>query len=255
MVRPFQSTLAALAALSLGSACQGSSARPIPTDGPSRRYDVEHGVVEYALDGMESGTEVLRFRDFGLREVKQRQTQLDLGVDVRLPTDQAGQKRVVTVLEGTTVVSYDLDTRSGTRTLHSLERLGNSEAFRGKSMVEMSKQMYARLGGKMVGTKAIAGETCEVWKIEKISTETCLHKGIALEVSTELAGMKQHAVATRIDWKETLSDAAMVVPEDVVLQETDLAKQTLPSGPAPSAGGDAISPEDALRLIRESAPK
>jgi hypothetical protein len=256
MVRLLSNTLpVALCCLLVGSGCQGSTKKPVPTDGPSRRYDMEHGLVEYALDGMETGTEVVRFRDFGLREVKQRQSELNLGADVRLPTAQTGSKRVITVLEGATIVSYDPDTRSGTRTLHTLERLGSSEAFRGKSMVEMSKQMYTKMGGKIIGTKTIAGETCDIWKIDKLSTETCVYKGIALEVSTELAGLKQHAVATRIDWKETLSDAAMVVPEDV-LEETDLAKQVQPQGPTtPTPTGNVMSPEDALRLLRESAPK
>jgi hypothetical protein len=151
----------------------------------------------------------------------------------------------------------------GSKTLNSLELLGGAKRFQGKSMVEVGKQMYAAMGGVQSGTKTIAGKTCDVWKIEKISTESCIYKGITLEVTTELVGMKQHSVATKIDFDASVDDSWFVVPKDVTLRETDLSKQRVPpaiDSAMPTVGlpgktGTTISPEEALRMMRQGAQK
>jgi hypothetical protein len=220
------------------------------SNGPSRRYDIERGFVEYTLDGMEIGTETVHFKAFGNREVKRKKYRMDLGVDLGVAS---GPAELVSLIEGTTIVNYDPVTKTGTRTLHSLELLGGEERFRGKNMVEVSKSMYAAMGGKVIGKKTIAGHECELWKIEQLSTETCLHHGLALEVRTDLSGMKQHAIAVKVDWDAQVDDALFVVPKDIALREIDLKKQEVLQ--TNTGGSGPTSPaSEALRRMRESAP-
>jgi hypothetical protein len=234
------------------------------SQGAERRYDVERGVVEYTVDGMELGTETMRFKNYGLLEVRQRESKMQLPQGLHLPAGAAPEhKRLVSIIDGTTIINYDPDRKVGSKTLNSLELLGGAKRFQGKSMVEVGKQMYAAMGGVQSGTKTIAGKTCDVWKIEKISTESCIYKGITLEVTTELVGMKQHSVATKIDFDASVDDSWFVVPKDVTLRETDLSKQRVPpaiDSAMPTVGlpgktGTTISPEEALRMMRQGAQK
>jgi hypothetical protein len=239
----------------------GAEARPAAVGkGVTRRYDVERGLIEYAVDGMEVGTETMRFKNYGLLEVKHKESKMQLPPGLDLPAGALpGHKKLVSIIDGSTIINYDPTTKTGTKTLNSLELLGGAKRFAGKSMVDVGQEMYAAMGGVKTGTKTIAGQSCDVWKIDKLSTESCVHKGITLEVSTELVGMKQHSVATKIDWTAPIDDSAFVVPADVTLRETDLSKQKLPPGlgsALPSQGlpgktGKTISPEDALRLLRQ----
>lgn len=237
------------------ASCRGSGSRADESraDLAGRRYDVERGLVEYALDGMERGTETLRFKNFGRQQVTQKRVELDLGI--ALGPANTGPQEIVSIVDGTTVVNYDPKERTGTRTLNSLELLGGDEKFKGKHLFEVTKSMFVSMGGKVIGNKTIAGLPCEVWKIEKLGTETCLHKGLTLEVTTALAGMKQHSVATRVDWNAAIDDALFVVPKDVSLVESDLKEmKRLQQGAATASPGGTLSPDDAVRLLRESAP-
>jgi hypothetical protein len=213
---------------------------------------------------MEVGHETMRFKDYGLLEVKHKQAKMQLPPGLNLPAGAIpGPQKTVSVIAGSTIINYDPDAKTGTKTLNSLELLGGSERFEGKNMVEVGKEMYQAMGGVQTGTKTVAGQSCDVWKIAKLSTESCVHKGITLEVTTELMGMTQHSVATKIDWNATVEDSAFVVPTDVTLRETDLAKQKLPPGLAsalpgtglPGKNGQTISPEEALRMMRQGAQK
>lgn len=268
-----------LAALVLSAACnrtdekeRSASGEPLRAEtgeasaarspgGLERRYDIERGTIEFAIDGMEVGRETMRFKNYGLLEAKHKETKMQMPAGLNLPASALpGVQKVVSIIDGTSIVNYDPEKKQGTKTLNSLELFGGAERFEGKNMAEVGQQMYQAMGGVKTGTRTVAGQTCEVWKIEKLSTESCIHRGITLEVTTELMGMKQHSVATKIDWNAPVEDSWFVVPKDVTLRETDLAKQKLPAGLAsalPSTGlpgksGRTISPEEALRILRES---
>ena len=107
------------------------------------------------------------------------------------PRSVSSGEKLVTIIDGTTTINYDPTTKAGTKLLHTLELLGGEEKFKGKSMAAMGEEMYTNMGGKKTGTKTVAGLSCDVWKIDKLGTESCIHKGITLEVTTELVGMNK----------------------------------------------------------------
>lgn len=241
-----------------------SPTAPSASQGLRRRYDVERGHIEFAVSGMQSGTETLRFKNFGLLEAKHRDVKMDLPAGLELPPEAAPERqKIISIIDGSTIINYDPDSKTGTKTLNSLELLGGAKRFEGKSMVELGEELYTSMGGIKTGQKTIAGHNCDVWKIEKLSTESCIHRGITLEVSTELVGMKQRSVATKVDFSAPVDDAWFVVPEEVTLRETDLSQGKLPAalGSAlPAEGltgksGTTISPEEALRMMRRGAPQ
>jgi len=96
-------------------------------------------------------------------------------------------------------------------------RMGNMGAAMGvlmgggKNMGQTGKEMMIKMGGKKTGTDKVLGYTCEIW--DMMGTRQCIYKGIPLRVETNMMGIKNTEVATKVEFDITLSKDDFKLPE------------------------------------------
>ena len=73
----------------------------------AKRYKVKSGIIQYKMTGMQNGTEILYFDNWGLREAKYTQTEISV-------MGMTQKENKVTVLDGNKIYTYDPVQRTGT---------------------------------------------------------------------------------------------------------------------------------------------
>ena len=175
-----------------------------------KRYQIASAIVEYTLSGTPNGTEILYFTDYGMREAKYSHTEIKVG-------NFSQKTNRVTILEGATTYTIDLDHNTGTKIENPFYK-----KFEGQDATVVGERMLRDMGGQKIGTESFLGKMCEVWEIQKLGSKTWVWSGIPLKNETRFAGIQSFIVATKIE------PNAQVPPE----------KLALPAGVKISAGID-----------------
>ncbi len=222
----------------------------------SKRYEVESGMVEYKQEGVQIGTEVMLFRDFGaleLKEVKAKMNLADLPPAARA-MGMGGETHNFTLIEGDTTTTWDADTKRGTKIKGTMDLFGGQDQVAAQGgLQQLGVGMIKSLGGTQEGTKKVAGLECTVWDIKKLNGKVCEHKGVSLEADVELGGMKQHTLATKVDFSAPVPADKFQLPADIKLREMS-AKEMLKLG-GMKDGVDLENLDKLLKTRGEKRPK
>lgn len=153
-----------------------------------KRYGIEKACIEYEIKGMQNGTEILYFDNWGAREAKFTHIEIKVG-----PISQ--KTNTVTYLEGTMTYTVDLDKNTGTKAENPM-----LQALEGEDVAEVGEQMLKNMGGKKIGKEKFLGKTCDVWEIKNLRSKSWVWKGITLKNETNMMGMKVSIKATKITY-------------------------------------------------------
>jgi hypothetical protein len=176
----------------------------------AKRYQVESGMVEYALSGTRSGKETLYWTDWGQRE--SRCTEATIAI---MGTTHTSHDCVITLPD----VVYTIDMTAKKAMKMNNPAKAFAEGLSDKDLEEFGKRMSENMGMKLVGTDTVAGYSCDLWRTETLETEACTHKGIALRTMTKMMGMTTTVTATKVDLGAHVDESRFALPEGVTVAE------------------------------------
>ena len=184
---------------------------------PKRYPKVKSAIIKYKVSGMNEGTEVVYFDNWGRQEAKYTNTTMNM-------MGMTNKTNTLTIMtdSGKWIYSIDLDKNTGTKTKNPMY-----DDFAGKSEKELEKfaeNMLGVLGAKKTGTEKVAGKTCDVWESQMANTKTCVWNGITLKTETGLGQMSINMVATEVKEGVSIPKDKFEVPSNVKIREVDLSK-------------------------------
>jgi len=218
--------------LALAMAC--CCARPAHGD-EMRKYLIKSGVVEYKLSGTQTGSMILSFDRWGLREARETKSETRVG-------NIAIKNHNLVLLDGDWTYTIDLEKKTGTKMpTPQLPQIRERMEREGKDLAEVGREMLVQMGGKKVGEEKFLGKPCEVWEVKAAGTRMWVWQGVPLKTTAGLLGQTVNTVAVRVEENPTLSDDRFTPPSGVTIAEgkspLDLLKgvkdKTRPRRPAP----------------------
>jgi hypothetical protein len=104
-----------------------------------------------------------------------------------------------------------------------IDRVVNSMAIlafgdNSKDVDEMIEENLKKIGAKKLGVGRVLGYSCDIW--DTLGVKQCLYKGIPLKIESNIAGMKQVEVATKIEFG-SVDDNAFKLP-DFPIYDSDM---------------------------------
>jgi hypothetical protein len=204
------------AAVETGSAGQNTGAGDQLADDASdysgpRRYPVKSGIVKYELTGNHSGSEVLYFEDYGMREAKFTKRTITMGGQT-----QSSSELLLITPEHMYTISLDRKEGIQSRSPFSGDFLAKSGA---KNFRELGKMMLEQMGGKIIGTETIAGKECEVWEMKDAGAKSWMWNDIPLKIEAKPMNMSLLSTATSIETDVAIAADKFKVPAGIKISE------------------------------------
>jgi hypothetical protein len=138
-----------------------------------RRYNIEKGIIEFKIEGTVTGKETIYFEQWGWLEARHIDTEAKSGNFYQ-------KENKVQYLDGEK--RYDYDPVKNEATLFESPQVQQAASrYNTKDMVKVGIEMMKNMGGVQAGTIQFAGETCEVWRIERYKTKLLMWKGLTLK--------------------------------------------------------------------------
>lgn len=185
-------------------------------DGPKRYPKVKSGIIKYNVTGMNEGTEVVYFDNWGEREARYSNTSINMMGVIR-------KNNTLTIMtdNGKWIYNIDLDKKTGTKMKNpTFDKLaGKSE----KELEDLTEKMLGKMGAKKTGTEKVAGKTCDVWESQSVKTKTCIWNDITLKSEAGIGKMSMNLVATEVKEGVSIPDEKFQIPSDVKIQELDMS--------------------------------
>ncbi len=184
-----------------------------------KRYTIKSGILEYVVTGNQNGIETLYFDDFGRREAREQNTIISV-----MGTNQVNNQ--TQYIDHEWSYNYDPSTNIATK-INWKEAMA---AMRGnQALRDFGEDMMKSHGGRKTGTKEILGKSCDVWEIEKFSTQTCIYKNsVPLETNSTMAGMTFNSVATRFEENANVPAEKVRLPETAQVREMEMPEFAMP---------------------------
>lgn len=207
----------------------GKTEQPANSKTPDiKRYKFKSGIIEYAMTGMQTGTEIIYFDDWGWREAKYTEGEMNV----------AGMKQKihkVTILDGEFTYNIDLTTNTGTKIpTPMLKELSEGAEARGEDLTDAGMRMLKQMGGKKVGEGEVAGQMCEIWEV--MGAKTWLRDGLTFKTEAGFGGMGIISTATKVQTNVSVPGSKLQIPEGVTITEGQ-------------------NPQDVLKMLGKKNPK
>ncbi|MCI0489877.1 MAG: hypothetical protein L0229_25070 [Blastocatellia bacterium] len=181
-------------------------------DAGYRRYEIESGIIEYAVSGGQKGAESLYFDKWGMREAKYTRTEISV----------AGMTRKINqlaLMDGEWIYNIDLGARTGTKMKNPLfEMIADKSGT--KDFGELGMQMMKDMGAEKVGSEDVAGKPCDIWEVKHLGSKSWIWKSLTLKAEVELAGVNMTSEATKVDEGASVPEDKFAIPPDVTITET-----------------------------------
>ncbi len=183
-----------------------------PVQNNFKRYAVKSAVIEYALSGVQTGTETVYIDEWGKREA--RYTQSDMNM-----MGQTMKSNRLTLIDGEWIYAIDLDKKSGTKIKNPMFEMAAATHPEDGDLTQMGIEMMTKMGGEKISTEEIAGKPCDVWEIKAMSTKSWLWNSIPLKTESSMGEMSMASTATRVEEGASIPEEKLQIPSDV--QMTD----------------------------------
>lgn len=186
-----------------------------------RLYKVKSGIVEYQVNGAQSGSETLYFDNWGMNAATFTNTTISM-MGFTQTTNS------LKLLDGEWTYNIDLDKKTGTKIeTPLLKEMAQNAAAKNEDMTDVGEQMMVQMGGKKTGTETVLGKTADVWRMESMGTTIWVYKGVTLKIATGMAGMEITKTATRFDENAAVDPEKLKVPKDVTIGESQNLNEIL----------------------------
>jgi len=182
-----------------------------------QKYEVESGKIEYSIKGSSDmmgmkmktiGKKRVIFADYGVQDLTEENQITKETLNGKTKTTK---KHSMTYMkDGIIFYTVDFDAKRIMR----MENMGialGALMSDGTNMKESGEAMMIKMGGKKTGTDKILGYTCDVWNL--MGTRQCMYKGIPLKVETNMMGILNTEVATKVEFEISLSKDDFKLPD------------------------------------------
>lgn len=191
-----------------------------------KRYEIESGSITYKSEiyGKVMGTTVsgtgsenLRFKEWGAVEVREEETSQTSKTSI-LGNKKEDVSKTHTMVKLDNGESYSVDfIRKEIRQMNDMAmemtKMFQKDADAGK----VGKELFESLGGKLIGSEVILGYECEIWDLMGI--KQWLYKGVLLKSEGTLMGITTIKEATSAKFNQSLSDSSFDLPDFPVTKE------------------------------------
>jgi len=178
-----------------------------------KRYGLESGIFELLTESsMMKSTEIIHFDRWGLRETKERTTEIKAGTFTQ-------NQHSMELLDGETTVTVDLDSKRGSRITNNLMTT-IIDRTSSRDMEEAGQKILKSMGGKRVGEESVLGKSCQVWEIQSLKTKTWVWKNIGLKSESGFGGMTTKITAVRVEENVKIPEEKFRVPEGIPITES-----------------------------------
>ncbi len=189
--------------------------RAFAQEGP---YPSESGKIEYTVEGVQSGTMIRYWRNWGFERAEFN----DLSVSM-FGISQV--TRTHTITNADTVTSIDLTDNTATQIQNPVSDFYDMSP---DELENLNQTMMQNLGGQLTGTEVIAGQECEVWEVASIGGNMCLWSGVELRNSGGLGGISVTMTATLIDTSDP-GEEPFTVPAGVTFSTPGAGTPNIPN--------------------------
>lgn len=176
-----------------------------------KRYAIASAVVEYALRGVQSGKEIVRFDRWGLRESNATRTEVTAG-GMTVPSN------VETLMDGEFTYAINRQANTATRT-HNTLLTEIAQTHKTKDLEEIGEKTLKAMGAKKTGTATFLGKKCDVWEVKNLGTKLWVYKGLTLKSETNMSGMKIIREATKFEENAKVAETDLSIPATMKVLE------------------------------------
>ncbi|MEM7161653.1 MAG: hypothetical protein AAF487_04355 [Bacteroidota bacterium] len=149
-------------------------------------FSSESGYISYELKGMQKGTEILYWDDWGNKQRKETEVKIEM-----MGFSQTQNSITLTLGD----IVYAIDEEKNTATKMKNDFLGDAS---NQEKREFGYRFMEEMGGKKVGEEQLLGKTCEKWTIPDMYSTVYYWKTYLMKSETDMMGMKQIVTATEI---------------------------------------------------------
>jgi hypothetical protein len=182
-----------------------------------KRYNIESGIVEYTLSGMQSGTSTLYFDQYGMREASYEETTMEM-------MGMSQETETVNYLDGVWQYTWDKKTNSGTKIKNTMlaSLVDNAEEA---DLVEVGYEMLEAMGGVKIGEESVLDKPCEIWEVSQMGTKIWVWEGITMKSQTSMMGFTINRVATSLQAGAAIPEEMVAIPDDIEFKEVQMPAQ------------------------------
>ncbi len=173
-----------------------------------KRYEFKSGKVVYQSSGSLTGTETMYFDNYGMLEVKNTKSSLEM-MGIKRVTDAK------VIMKDKWVYSIDNTTGEANR----MENPIYSMFPEGGDLEKAGEEMMINMGGKNVGTETILGKECEIWEIKKLMSKVWVWKSIPLKSEVNMMGISINQIATSVEVDIDISPDEFKIPEGIKFKD------------------------------------
>ncbi len=207
-------------------------------------HEVKDYSIKYDLRGAQQGQKVVYSQDWGkcVMQIIDDQKTISLMED--------GEQYVISV---------DTTKNTGTKMLNPIYK-SLLESLNAKTPKEFNLALLEQMGGKVVGEKKIAENSCEVWELMEGLQKTCITEdGIILESESTISSVERGEIATEVirgsaegfDACDTGDAKIEFVDIGQILQQQGVEAPKLEFEPKESTKEDSIQQENSTEETKE----
>lgn len=180
-----------------------------------KRYKIKSAIIEYELSGMQTGTAITYFNNYGMQEAS-----YEMAVSEMFGETQKSE--TVSYLDGFWQYSLDKLTNKGTKAKNTiLESLvENSDG----DLESIGRKMFSSMGGEFKGKEELLGKNCDVWELVSMGTKIWVWKNIPLKSETKMMGFTITRTATKVEINVEIPPEKLAIPSGVDFVEVKINK-------------------------------
>ena len=171
-----------------------------------KRYQVESGMIQYTISGVQKGKETVYFDHWGMREARYSTIQRPL----------LGIQHILTISDQQWTYIIDLDKKVGNKLQNNILRNFISSAT-ARNSFDLSEEMMKYVEGEKIRSEAILGKMCDVWQSKKIGTVYWFWKWIPIKTQVVLTSQQETvSIATKIEENIPIPEEKFQIPKKVL---------------------------------------
>lgn len=173
------------------------------------KYHIKSGIIEYEISGASKGKEVVYFDDYGIKEAKYSNQEIDM-MGIKQKTNQ------IVISDSKDIYTLDVEKKTGSKMKNPF--LGSMPED--KNLEELGKEIMTNMGGKVIGSETLLGKTCEIWEVSQLSAKIWVWNTVPLKTEVNMMGMKITSTAIKFEPNANVPKEKFVVPDGYTITET-----------------------------------
>jgi len=173
-------------------------------------YDIKEAKVDYKISGggnmmgmgeiKVTGKKRVVFKDYGRVYLEEK---LEVRSENVMGQSNVSKTHMLTYRNGAVHYNVDFKRKRIDRMVNQMASLAYAYGNSKNTQQEIEKNLKA-FGAKKVGKDKVLDKSCDIWQI--MGAKICLYKGLSLKIESNIMGIKQSEVATKITFNVQTSD-------------------------------------------------